>query len=812
MTDIFQSITRLKISIASALIGGEDPAQLPDTPHHLKSLTMVKGTDEKKLAACIEAIGNPETFTGMNRKVILARAQRYLTGLSIELADAGVAANEIRTNISEPVSPELKGPTIKTEVKSELLALKGIGPKSAERLMAYGIDTPVEILFLLPRRYEDRRNVTPISSLKPGMRALTEGIIEKVSVFGKPWKRIMQVEIRDGDDRIVGMWFSNKRPNTSRFVKGQKLKMAGLVGNYRNSLQMAHPAVATEDESNKSMDRILPVYPDIPGIPGATIEKAIHSALANVNEFLTDPVPAALIRQHQLIPLADALRLVHIPPDDVEISKLDAWVNGSSPAHRRLAYDEFLFIQLALGLRKASETRHGAPAVLSHENLPSRAAQMLDFLPTNAQRRVTHEIQMDMARPVPMRRLLQGDVGSGKTMVALAAIIACVEAGYQAALMAPTEILAEQHMRTLYPALRHIGIDAALHMGSARSSARKKFLERTANGRIQVAIGTHALISESVTFANLGLAIVDEQHRFGVSQRLGLQGKAKAGKAPHLLVMTATPIPRSLALTIHGDLDISVLDELPPGRSNVHTSFVSMENRSDVLHHIADTLSRGEQVYVVCPIIEQSEVLDVSDAENAFAFYADHFGTHRVGLLHGRLPVEQRDAIMERFATNALGVLVCTTVIEVGVNVPNATTMIIEGCERFGLAQLHQLRGRVGRGDKQSHCFVVGAPSTDESRRRILTLCESNDGFFIAEQDLQIRGPGELYGKRQAGLPGFRFGNLKRDMDLLSAARSDAQKILNESPLLTCDKYAPLGAELRRRILAGEGPVGEESG
>lgn len=825
MKQIAHSISFLKTTIAAALLGGEDPSCVLETAEHLKPLAALKNTDPKKLSACINAIQNPNAFAGTNRKIVLARAQRYLTGLSIELNDTAppskktpAAKKQIVQEVPPMAAATFSQPTV-AELDAELLSLKGIGPKSGARLAAFGIDTPVEILFLLPRRYDDRRYVVPIADLKVGVRSVTEGIIEKVAVFGRPWKRIMQVEIKDGDASLVGMWFSNRRPNTSRFVKGQKLKMAGLVGQYKNKLQMAHPNVAFDGENNNAMDRIVPVYPDIPGIPGATIEKAIQCAIDKIDRYITDPVPKKLVSKHGLIPLTDALRLVHIPPEEVDIKELDAWVHGSSPAHRRLAYDEFLFIQLALALRKMGETKTGAPAVKSSINLVDRTALLLGFSPTGAQQRVITEIQQDICRPVPMRRLLQGDVGSGKTMVALCAIVACAESGYQAALMAPTEILAEQHMRTLYPVLKKMGIRAALHIGNARSSARKKFIEQIRSGQIQVAIGTHALISESVEFSNLGLAVIDEQHRFGVSQRLGLQGKAKDGRAPHLLVMTATPIPRSLALTVHGDLDVSVLDELPPGRTPIFTEYIPNNDRAAALSHIDAALARGEQAYVVCPIIEESETLNVSDAENTFSFYEDRCGKKKVALLHGRLSLEQREDVMDRFIAGHIDILVCTTVIEVGVNVPNATVMVIEGCERFGLAQLHQLRGRVGRSSLASKCILLGTPSTEESQLRIETMTSSNDGFYIAEQDLQIRGPGELYGKRQAGLPGFKFGNLKRDIDLLVAARQDAQDILTDTPKLASGgitaldgKYASLSNELKRRILAGDGPVGEESG
>jgi ATP-dependent DNA helicase RecG len=491
---------------------------------------------------------------------------------------------------------------------------------------------------------------------------------------------------------------------------------------------------------------------------------------------------------------------------------LAAWLEGSSPAQRRLVYDEFFHIQLALGLRRRQESRVPAQPIAAPADLADDAGRLLGFTPTAAQRRVVAEIAADLARGTPMRRLLQGDVGSGKTMVALAAALAAARAGCQAALMAPTEILAEQHMRNLEPVLKRLRLRAVLHIGEARSSSRKRSLAAIEAGTADLAIGTHALIQESVRFARLGLAIVDEQHRFGVSQRLGLVGKGRDGMSPHLLVMTATPIPRTLALTVHGDLDFSVLDELPPGRTPIATSLWAHDDRESVLDRARAVVARGEQVYVVCPVIEESEKLDVRAAEEVFADLGARFGEARTGLLHGRLPPERRDAVMDGFVRGEIAVLVTTTVVEVGVDVPNATMMIVEDAQRFGLAQLHQLRGRVGRGARPSECHLIADTTSPEAASRLEAIVGTLDGFAIAEADLRLRGPGELYGRRQSGLPGFRFGDLRRDGELLAWAREDALGLLAADPLLERDEHLLLREELRRRIEAGDGPVGEEAG
>lgn len=798
------------------MVGGTDPA---DDPGALEDLEIIRScpdtardADEKaRLDAFAEALERKDSLPGVSRRVVLARGQRYLLRLSMALDDL----------IQEQPKPKKRGtgksdrraaPTPATPYDPALLELPGVGPKTASRLASRGIASPTDLLFWLPRRYDDRRTVTPIADLKPGMRVVTRGTVERVSVYGRPWRRIMEIKLKDGDATLSGTYFSNRRPRTDRFSKGDEITLAGLVGKYKGRLQIAHPIVVSDGEGSDRVGRVVPVYAEVPDVPGRTVEKAVGAAARLAGELVGDPMPKEILERRVLVPLAEALELVHLPPHDVSPEDLDAWIDGSSPAHRRLAYDEFFYIQLALALRRRETSETTSRAIPREGDVAVRAGELMGLTPTGAQARVIREIVEDMDRDRPMRRLLQGDVGSGKTLVALAAIAAAAKAGYQTALMAPTEILAEQHMRTLGPILEGMGIRTVLHIGQARSSTRKKSLKALESGVARVAIGTHALIQESVSFSKLALAIVDEQHRFGVAQRLGLVGKGPDGTSPHLLVMTATPIPRTLALTVHGDLDVSVLDELPPGRTPIETVYCPEDERDTALEALGEAVADGGQAYVVCPIIEESEKLDLRPAEAVHEEIAERFGPEAVGIIHGRLPAEERDAAMDDFIAGRTRILVATTVIEVGVDVPNATFMMIEGAHRFGLAQLHQLRGRVGRGSAASMCYLVADPSGEDALARMEVLARTTDGFRISEEDLRIRGPGELYGKRQAGLPGFRFGNLARDGALLEDARRDVAEIAEADPDLAGDRSAALREELGRRIIAGDGPVGEESG
>jgi ATP-dependent DNA helicase RecG len=794
--------------LAQALVGGDDPSKSASALEDADRIAaLYAGSEQERVTAFVAALKNPGAIPGVSRAVVLARGQRFLLGLAMEIEDA-LSTPATKTSSDEKKSREPPA----TPFDPALLALPGIGPKSAARLASRGLTSPVDLLFLLPRRYDDRRRMTPMGDVREGERVVTAGAVKQVRVFGRPWKQMMEMVLEEEGAELAAVWFSNRRPRSERFEKGDRVMVAGLVSRYRGRLQIAHPQVAVEGEDTDLTGRVVPIYPEVPDVAGRAVEKAVRAAAARAETLILDPLPDQLLASRGLLPLAEALRLVHLPPEDVSAEALDAWINGASPAHRRLIYDEFFFIQLALALRRKRRRTVVSPALPALSGLADELGARLGFTPTVAQARVIAEIAGDLATTRPMQRLLQGDVGSGKTFVALAAMVQAVRAGHQTALMAPTEILAEQHMRTLSPVLGKLGIRAVLHMGSARSSTRKKNLAALARGTAHVAIGTHALLQESVQFFKLSLAIVDEQHRFGVSQRLGLVGKGPDGETPHLLVMTATPIPRTLALTVHGDLDIAILDERPPGRVPVATHVWSQDERVNALSDVAEALARGEQAYVVCPLIEESERLDLRAVAVVVDEMKARFEGYEVGVMHGRLSDDEKERVMAAFLSGQIALLVTTTVVEVGVDVPNATVMLVEGAERFGLAQLHQLRGRVGRSDLQSCCHLVVDPKNRDARTRLAVLAHTDDGFEVAEQDLLIRGPGELYGRRQAGLPGFRFGHLVRDAETLVHAREDVQRLLAGNPSLEGSDLARLKAELQRRLMAEDAPVGEEAG
>jgi len=531
-----------------------------------------------------------------------------------------------------------------------------------------------------------------------------------------------------------------------------------------------------EDESVHT-GRVVPIYQRVADLSPRMVRTVMHNVFKALPGPLPEPLPSAMMERRGLMPRLEALRMVHFPPEEAD---LDQYQSRGSEAHRRLIFEEFFLLQLALGMRRESRLRSSRAPFDTSPEIRGKLQSILPFHLTSAQKRAFREIVEDMTAGSPMNRLLQGDVGSGKTIVALLAMLLSVENGRQAALMAPTELLAEQHFRVMSRLLSGHSYRLHLLTGTLTAAQRRPLLRGLEDGYIQMLVGTHALIQGGVVFKDLGLVVIDEQHRFGVAQRAALRGKGDSGAGPDVLVMTATPIPRSLALTVYGDLDLSVIDELPPGRKPIRTHVRPESSRARILDFLRRQVAEGRQVYVVLPLVEESEKSDLKAAvEMARELREGALAGLPIGLVHGRMKPEERDDVMRRFASGEISVLVSTTVIEVGIDVPNATTMLVEHAERFGLSQLHQLRGRVGRGEHESHCILVHSDEiTDEAARRLEVMKESSDGFTISEKDLEIRGPGEFLGTRQSGLPEIRIGNIIRDFAVLEDARKEAAGVL----------------------------------
>ncbi len=669
-----------------------------------------------------------------------------------------------------------------------LTSLPGVGPSVAARLEAAGIRDIGDLLLLRPRKYQDRRDVTPIAALTAGEFAVVHGRITRASAgFGGGGRRFM-MDLTDDTGTLVCTFF---RINTGfaarQWTVGREVTVAGPVTLYRERLQMAHPAVDLGDAAS-STGELRPIYPEIEGLGERIVRKLVRAALDGHAGELPESLPPAVLERTGLPGLGDALRRVHAPPPDADPA---AFLQFRDPALKRFIFDELLALQLALGFRRrTAETRAPAP-IAPPADLDGWLGRVLPFAPTGAQRRVIGHIRDDLAAGRPMNRLLQGDVGSGKTAVAYAAARLMQTAGFQTALMAPTEILAQQHLRTLGPLFEAAGLRAAVLTNGLPRREQRLIRELTLAGAVHCLIGTHSLLSEDLGFARLGLAIVDEQHRFGVRQRLALRQKAVV---PHLLVMTATPIPRTLALTAYGDLEVSVLDELPPGRLPVKTTLHRRSIRDEVFTRVRGLIAEGRQAYVVFPLVEESEASDLADATSSHeALSQGAFAGLRVGLIHGRMAPEAKDAALRAFAAGALDVLVTTTVIEVGIDVPNASVMIIEHAERFGLSQLHQLRGRVGRGGHAGFCLLLcDEHPTEEALERLRTMVRTQDGFEIAQADLEQRGPGEVLGTRQAGVTDLQIADLVRDAALVELAREVATELLTRDPQLRAAEHAVL--------------------
>ena len=670
--------------------------------------------------------------------------------------------------------------------------LPGIGPTLAARLERLGIARVQDLWFHLPREYEDRTRIVPIAQVLPGTRVQVEGRVEAVE-RGFRYRPQLRVAIVDDSQRTLMLRFFHFRAaQAQQFMPGQWLRCFGEARDSGAGLEMVHPSYEriAEDRRGQPRDKLTPIYPAMEGLGQATLLKAIASALERLPpDAALELLPPVLLRRFALPSLRAALLTMHRPSPDEDTAGLLA---GTHPAQRRLAFEELLAHQLSLRLQRIAVRRHGAPALRADSVLAPKFEANLPFALTGAQRRVLNAIRADLARPEPMLRLVQGDVGSGKTVVAALAALQAIEHGTQAALMAPTELLAEQHYTAFRAWLEPLGIDLVWLAGKIKGRARSEALTRIAGGAGMV-IGTHALVQEGVAFARLALVIVDEQHRFGVHQRLALRDKGLEGtQVPHQLVMTATPIPRTLAMTAYADLDVSAIDELPPGRTPIQTVAISAERRSEVIARIRAACAEGRQAYWVCTLIEEldpavggASKLEVQAAQKTYEQLTEQLPELRIGLIHGRLKPTQKQSVMQAFKAGELQLLVATTVIEVGVDVPNASLMLIENAERLGLAQLHQLRGRVGRGSQASSCVLLYQPPLSMmARERLAVMRETSDGFVIAEKDLELRGPGELLGTRQTGLAAFRVADLTRDAALLPAVQEVADELLTRGPAL----------------------------
>ena len=638
-----------------------------------------------------------------------------------------------------------------------------------------GIRTEADLLLHLPLRYEDETRIVAIADVAPGETAQVAGEVRSNEIVTRP-RRMLQVELDDGSGRIGLRFLNFYGSQVAQLGVGRRLRAMGEVRGGLFGLEMVHPRYRMLGGADRLPATLTPVYPTVAGIGQSDLRRTILEALARTD--WADTLRPGCAERLGLPALMPSLRLLHQPPPETPLSAIE---DRTHPACRRLAFEELLAQQLSL--KRARAARAGQRAVpLPDQAQTQRLLAALPFALTGAQQRAWHEISRDLAGSEPMNRLLQGDVGSGKTVVAALAAMQAIGSGRQAALMAPTEILAEQHFRKLGPWLEPLGVRVAWLSGSLTASAKKKVRALAAAGEVDLLVGTHALVEESVELPTLGLAIVDEQHRFGVAQRLAL--RATRGDAlPHQLMMSATPIPRTLAMSYYADLDVSVIDELPPGRTPVITKLVTQSRHAEVVERVRAAVAQGRQVYWVCPLIEESETLDLQTAIDAFESLSAELADLRVGLIHGRLPVAEKAAAMDAFVRGEIDLLVATTVIEVGVDVPNASLMVIEHAERFGLSQLHQLRGRVGRGSAQSVCVLLYRPPLSaNARERLKTMYETTDGFEVARRDLLLRGPGECLGARQSGLALLRFADLERDADLVDEARIEADAMLAGPP------------------------------
>lgn len=663
--------------------------------------------------------------------------------------------------------------------------LAGVGPKIAEKLQKCGIVSIQDLLFHLPFRYQDRTHVTPITNIRPNDFVVIEGIISSSEIAGAK-KPSLLISVRDGTGQINLRFFHFMAAQKESLAVGTRIRCFGEVKPGFRSLEMFHPEYRRilSDEVVMPVDETLtPIYPSTEGLNQKTLQNLTTQALKLLEQghFLQELLPAQILQSLNMPELKDAIVFIHRPPPNASLQQL---AEGLHPAQQRLAFEELLAHRLSMRKLRAKAQAHQAPRLQKDEAFIQKFLQNLPFKLTNAQLRVNQEIHQDLTQPYPMLRLVQGDVGSGKTLVAAVAMLHAVNNGYQAALMAPTDILAEQHYHNFTKWLAAFDISIAWLAGKHKGKNREQTLSSIKEGTAKVIIGTHALFQEQVEFNSLALIVVDEQHRFGVHQRLALREKgANGNEFPHQLIMTATPIPRTLSMTAYADLDISVIDEMPPGRTPVVTVVIPDGKRHEVTLRVKQVCAENRQIYWVCPLIEESDLLQCQAAEKTFESLTQELPMIRIGLIHGRMKPKEKDSIMQQFKQHEIDLLVATTVIEVGVDVPNASLMIMENAERLGLSQLHQLRGRVGRGATESFCVLLyQAPLSHMAKERLSIMRESTDGFVIAQKDLELRGPGEVLGTKQTGLLQFRIADLQRDQHLLQQISEIAAELLNQSP------------------------------
>jgi len=748
---------------------GDKTFQIADSDIHIKELSNLFSdfetlSSEKKR----ERIGKAITILAELKRIF----QKAFDSQGVKTTEQG---RNRQKSLSEPIN-----------------FLVGIGPRLASLFARKDIKTVEDLLYFLPRRYEDRRNISLITETVPGVKQIVIGRVVQAELRFYGRKKVFEALVEDSSGAIKAKWFKGRELFLRNAFKPEaRVILAGEVSGFPFEREIIHPdfeILSDREDQLLNFKRIVPVYSETPGLTQKTIRRIIWKTLRDFAVFLRSPIPEEILRRRLLMDFSQAFHLVHFPDNEQNI---ELYLQMRSEAHRRLIYDEFFFFQLGMALKKRGQLLEKGISFDVNPELLHKLSDVLPFSLTAAQMRVIREIRRDMASPSPMNRLLQGDVGSGKTIVATAAaVIACAN-GYQAAIMAPTEILAEQHFRNISKLLDGIGIPCELLTGNMTTSRKAEVLMKMENGQCGIVVGTHALIQGKVVFNKLGLAVIDEQHRFGVVQRAALR---KKGQIPDVLVMTATPIPRTLAMTVYGDLDVSVIDEMPPGKQPTLTKVFSESQRARVYEAIRREVEKGKQVFIVYPLVEASETLDLKDAICMEKHLSDEvFPDISVGLVHGRMKINEKEQVMSDFSQMKIMILVATTVIEVGIDIPAASLMVIEHAERFGLSQLHQLRGRVGRGGTPAYCILLTQkPLSVDARKRLRIMEETNDGFRIAEEDLAIRGPGEFMGTRQSGLPDFRIANIARDGRILAEAKEDAFSLVDGDPQLTEMKHAEL--------------------